>query len=193
MALPAASSPSDIPADYCCDTLSSMADRIRTVAMGGLCSCLDGSCADRTFRSFVSIGPTIQDPLGDSLIVHMSTFAPTSGSSNVQGSLLPVAVYQGDFEVRLLENGWPVIEADELGQVITVPDSDMINAIALHSMGHGERMYRALANAVQKQEMFLAGQNPHIGKIQLSNLAPIQPSAYMVGWACTVRVETVLW
>jgi hypothetical protein len=193
MALPAASTPAGIPADYCCDTLSSIADRIRTVALDGLCSCLDGSCADRTFRSFVSIGPNIQDPLGDSLIVHMPTFGPTTGSSDIQGNLRPFAIYRGDFEVRLLENGWPVIEVDELGQVIQVPDSDMVNAISLHAMAHGERMYRALADAIQKDTMFLAAQNPHISKLQLTNLNPIQPSAFMVGWSTTVRVETVLW
>lgn len=192
MALPAASTPAGIPLDYCCDTLSAMADRIRTVALDGLCSCLEASCADRTFRSFVSIGPVIQDPLGDSLIVHMPTFGPTQGSSDPQGNLRPIANYRGDFEIRLLENGWPVIEVDEIGNVITVPDGDMINALSLHSMAHGERMYRALADAIQRREMFLSSQNPHIGKIQLSSLTPIQPLAYMVGWTATVRVESVL-
>lgn len=192
MALPAASSPAAIPLDYCCDTLSLMADRIRTVALDGLCSCLDGSCADRSFRSFVSIGPTIEDPLGDSLIVHMPTFGPTPGSTDTQGNLRLVANYRGDFEVQLRENGWPTIEVDEMGQVIQVPDSDMVNVVARHAMGHGERMYRALAHAITKRELFLPTQNPHIGQIQLSNLTPMQPSAFIVGYSATVRVETVL-
>lgn len=193
MALPAASSPADLPESYCCDTLSSMADRIRTVALNGLCSCLDGTCADRTFRSYVTVGRLVQDPLGDSLAVHLTNFAPSANSSNTSGNLLPVAVYQATFGVQLLENGWPMIEVDEMGQVIHVPDSDYVNIVARHSMAHGELMYRSLADAIQKREMFLSSQNPHIGMVQLSNLEPIDPQGFIVGWRCSVRVESTLW
>ena len=192
MALPAASCPADIPADTCCDTLSTMADRIRTVAMAGLCGCEDSGCADRTFRSFVSIGPNIQDPLGDSLIVHMTEVGPSSGSNTQYGHLLPVAVHSADFEVQLRDNGWPQISTDDMSKSIVAPDSDMVNGMALHSMGHGEKMYRALVDAIQRNELFAGASNGHIGLVQVSGLRPIQPTAFMVGWSCTVRVEATL-
>ena len=192
MALPAASDPADIPATTCCDTLGSMADRIRTVAMAGLCGCMESACADRTFRSFVSIGPNIQDPLGDSVIVHMTDVAPSSGSNTRGGNLLPFAVHGADFEIQLRDNGWPQVSTDDLTKTIVAPDSDIINALALHSMGHGEKMYRALVDAIQRKEMFVGPANGHVGLIQISGLRPIQPTAFMVGWSCTVRVEATL-
>ena len=192
MALPVADSPADIPANYCCDTLSKIADRIRTVALAGLCSCLDGSCADQGIRSYVAVGPRIEDPIGDSIIVHMTTFGPTTGSNDRLGHLLPVAVHRADFEVRLLETGWPTVDSDEITQQIIVPSAEMVNAVSLHLMAHGELMYRTLANSIQRQEMFVGTDNAHIGRVQISNLEPIQPSAYMAGYRCVVRVDTTL-
>ena len=192
MALPAASCAADIPADYCCDTLANIANRIRTVAMDGLVSCMDPSCADREFRSFVTIGPNVQDPLGDSLIVHMTDFGPTVGSTDGPGNLFKVAVFRGVFEVRLLDNGWPMIQAEDMTASIIAPDSDYVHAVAMHSMAHGEKMYRALVDAIQRNEIFVGSANGHIGKVQISALRPIQPTAFMVGWNCTVSVESVL-
>lgn len=192
MALPAADTAAGIPASVCCDTLSAMANRVRTVAMDGLCQCVEETCADRTFRSYVTIGPGVQDPLGDSLIVYLSDFGATTGSTDQRGNLLGIAVYQADFEMRLLENGWPQIRVDEMTGQIVAPDADYIHAVAMHSTAHGERMYRALADAIQRKEMFVGSANDHIGNIQLSGLTPIQPSAFMAGWKCTIRVEAIL-
>jgi hypothetical protein len=169
-----------------------MADRIRTVAMAGLCGCMESACADRAFRSFVSIGPNIQDPLGDSLIVHLTEAGPTSGSTTRGGNMLPFAVHTADFEVQLRDNGWPQISTDDMSKSIVVPDSDMVNGMALHSMGHGEKMYRALVDAIQRKELFAGASNGHIGLVQISRLRPIQPTSFMVGWSCTVQVEATL-
>lgn len=191
MALPAVASPADIPSDYCCDTLSKIADRIRTVAMAGLCSCLDGSCADRRFRSYITVGQRVEDPLGDSLVVHMLRFRPAP-MSTASGRLLNVAAFVTDLRVQLLENGWPTIETNEMTNQIIAPDSDMIHGLALHAMGHGEKMYRAVVNAIQRNEMFVGPDNRHIGVVEAGDLEPIQPSAYMIGFAFNVRVQTVL-
>lgn len=192
MALPIASSPADITGDICCDTLALIADRIRTVAARALEECLDPDCASREFRSFATVGPLIQDPLGESLIVHMTNVGPTPQSADRSANLLPVGLYRADFQVQLLETGWPVIEVDELGNAIQVPDSDIVNALTLHSMSHAEKMYRALADGIQRRTLFASASNPHIGKIQLSNLTPVQPTSFLVGWNCAVRVETTL-
>lgn len=192
MALPAADTPADIPSTVCCDTVSLMADRIRTVALGGLCDCIEEACADREFRSYTTVGPRIEDPLGDALIAHLLSLGPTIGSSNNFGRLLPVAVHQARFEVRLLENGWPMIDTYDMTEQIVVPDSDMVNAITLHTMGHAERFYRALVDAIQRRELFLSSTNPHIGQIVLGNLEPVQPTSFIVGWRTELTVEVTL-
>jgi len=49
-----------------------------------------------------------------------------------------------------------------------------------------------LTDAVQKREMFVGTPNKHIGRIHISDLVPIPPSAFQVGWKCMVSVETTL-
>lgn len=191
MALPVASSPAGIPADYCCDTLSKIADRIRTVATDGLCSCLEASCADREFRSYVTVGDRVEDPLGDSLIVHMLRTQPTPGSRNGLGQLMRVGTYDSEFRVQLLETGWQMLDSNEMTQAIYAPDFEMVNALSLHAMGHGEKMYRALLDSIQRKEMFVGPDNGHIGEIGISPLVPVNPTAYLVGFSCTVTVQAV--
>lgn len=189
MPLPHATCPADVPDDYCCDTLSEVADRIRTVALNGLCSCTSTSCADQEMRSFVTIGPGVQDPIGDSVTVHMNPMVPMAQARTPQGALLGVAGYLAPFEVRLLESGWPMIEADEATQRIYVPEADLVNGLAKHSLAHGEKMYRALATSIQTQQMFVLPANAHLGRVQLGDLSPIPPSGGLVGWSTTVTVE----
>jgi hypothetical protein len=94
--------------------------------------------------------------------------------------------------VVVLENGWPQIRADEFGEVIEVPDSDLINAIARHAYAHGEKMYRALVDGVQRNTLFPISSFSNLGNVTLSGLQPIQPSAFSVGWGMSVQVQMTL-
>lgn len=192
MVLPAADCPDDIAADVCCDTLALMADRIRTVAATAVCECQDPDCSDREFVSYFTVGPRIEDPFGESLVVVLHDFTPSVGSNTLPGNLLPVAVHKAEFEVRLLENGWPTIEEDALGQLITVPDRNLVNMLARHSVSHAEKVYRALANGIQRRTLFASALHPHIGRTALASMRPVQSTTHIVGWTMRVNVEVTL-
>lgn len=192
MPLPLGSCADDISADVCCSSIFDVADRIRCVATNAIECCFTGDCSD-TWRSYVSVGPRIAEPLGDALVVHMVGIAPSLGSSSPSGQRLkPVAVHLAQFDVVVLENGWPQIRANEFGEVIEVPDSDLINAIARHAYAHGEKMYRALVDGVQRNTLFPVSTFPNLGNVTLSGLQPIQPSAFSVGWGMSIQVQITL-
>lgn len=189
MPLPVGSCADDIPSHVCCSTIWDIAERLRCVLTDALCGCIDPACADKTFRSYISLGPTIEDPIGDSLIVHMPRIATSFNSTTPQGALLGVAVHLADFEIRLLEAGWPMIELNEAEETFYVPDSGMVNAVSKHLYSHGELMYRTLVSGVQLNTLFATFEN--VGMVQLSDFVPIQPEGELAGWVMAVRVEII--
>jgi hypothetical protein len=193
MPLPLASCADDISTDVCCSSIFDVADRIRCVASAAIECCFDPSCSDQEWRSYVSVGPRIAEPLGDALVVHMVGIAPSpASSSNTAQRLLPVGVHLANFDVMVVENGWPQIRANEFGEVIEVPDSNLINAIARHAYAHGEKMYRSLVDGVQRNTLFPVSTFGNLGNVQLSGLQPIQPAAFSVGWGMSVQVQITL-
>lgn len=190
MPLPIASCADDITTDVCCSSIFDIADRIRCVATDAIECCFDPDCTDCDWRSYVSVGPRIAEPLGDALVVHCVGIAPSFGSGSPAGQkLLPVAIHLAQFDIVVYENGWPQITANELGEVIYVPDSALINAIARHAYAHGEKMYRALVDGVQRRTLFPVSGFSNLGEVTLSGLQPIQPSAFSVGWGMSLQVQ----
>jgi hypothetical protein len=192
MPLPLAPCADDITDDVCCRSVFDIADRIRFVATTAVEACFDPSCADQEWRSYVSVGPNVPEPLGDALIVHMPEMTPTFGSRTPGGNLLGVAVHQTRFEIMLTENGWPQIIANEFGEVIEIPDSAVINKIAMHAYSHGEKMYRAIVNGVQKNTLFPVSEFSNIGRVEVGGMRPRQPAAFTVGWTIPMSVQLTL-
>lgn len=192
MPLPVGSCADDISTDVCCSSVFDVADRLRCIATEAVECCFDASCADRPFRSYVSVGPSIPEPLGDALIVHLPSLEPSTNSRSNAGTLLGVAVHVGRFDIELRENGWPMPLTNEFSEVIQIPDSTMINAIARHAYSHGEKMYRAVVNALQMKTMFPILDFPNVGKVDIAGLRPIQPAAFAVGWTIPIQVQLVL-
>jgi hypothetical protein len=89
----------------------------------------------------------------------------------------------------LTENGWPMIEANEFGEVINVPDSDLVNAIAMHAYSHGERMYRALVDSIQHNTLFPRSGYSNVAKVEIAGMRPIPPAAFTVGWQIPLAVQ----
>lgn len=189
MPLPIDACAANVPTQVCCSSIFDVAERIRCIAYEAVLCCIDVSCADQEFRSYVSLGPSIPEPLGDALIVHLLSMSPSSGSRGPTGILNRVSLQEASFEIFLTENGWPTPETDELGEVVYVPDADLINRVARHSYGHGERMYRAMLNSAQKGLMFPLPANAHIGRVDVGNLQPVQPAAFTAGWTIPVSVQ----
>lgn len=190
MPLPLASCADDVPTDVCCTSVFDIADRIREVAYDGLCGKLDPSCRDREFRTYVSIGPRVPEPLGDALVVYINPdVTPSPGSRRPGGTLLGASLQRAPFEIYLTENGWPTPETNEIGEVIYVPPSDLIHAISRHAYSHGEAMYRAVLNAVQRRTLFPVEAFPHIAEIEITGLRAVAPSSHTVGWIIPITVQ----
>lgn len=192
MPLPLGTCADDISTDVCCSSIFDVADRIRCVATGAVECCFDPSCADSPWRSYVSVGPRIPEPLGDALVVHCPGISPSLGSKSTGNRLLPVGVHLATFDIVLTENGWPMIRANEFGEVIEVPDSNTINAIARHAYAHGEKMYRAVVDGVQRRTLFPVSTFPYLGEVDVSGLQPIQPAAFTVGWGMSLSIQMTL-
>lgn len=189
MPLPLDACAHNIPTQVCCQSVWDVADRLRCVAFEAVCECLDPSCADAEFRSYVSIGPSIPEPLGDALVVHLLDMSPSGGSRTPVGNLQRVSLQLARFEIYLTENGWPTPREDELGEVIEVPEGALLNRLSRHSYGHAEKMYRAVLNGVQTGTMFPVPANAHIGRVDVAGLQPVQPAAFAVGWTIPVTVQ----
>jgi hypothetical protein len=179
----------NVPTQVCCSGIWDVAERIRCIAYDAVVCCIDPSCADQEFRSYVSIGTDVPEPLGDALVVTMVDASPSTASRSPTGMLLGASLQEVRFEAYLTENGWPMPIADEVGEVIEVPDSWLINAVARHAYSHGERMYRAILDSVQRKEMFPVSTFPHIAKVDVAGLEPVPPRAFAVGWVVPVTVQ----
>lgn len=187
MPLPAVNCANGITPDVVCDTTWLMGERIRTVAFDGLCTC---DC-ETAFRSYTTIGTTIEDPLGDSLIITLVGLTSAITVNQTITGATPVAgFHRARFLLELRDNGWPTIERDEFGNYVNIPDSVDVNAMSKHSQSHGEKMYRSLANATQMRTLFPSASNPHVIQeaVRLGEIVPLQPQGIQVGWTIFIDV-----
>lgn len=198
MALPHASCAADIPADVCCDSFWLIGERIRTVACAGLVACMDEDCADREFRSYQTIGPVVQDPHGETLIVSFVRSYIRSDTQGRQRGTEMRFVTMAEYKVQLLENGWPTISRDSQTGTIVSFDWEKVHGLAKHATGHAEKMWRSLVNASvttnQANALFPVASNPHIVQksVIVSELTPMPRPGPQVGWEMNVTVGTSL-
>ena len=187
MPLPIEACAADVPTQVCCSTLWDIAERMRVVCCAAIEECMDPSCADREFRSYVAHGPEVEEPLGDALVVVLAETAITYGRAPGQDG--PPGVDGTRYEVRLYENGWPTIRANEAGEIVEVPDTDLIHRLSRHSYGHGEKLYRTVRNGVQTGSLFPPATFAHVGKGSNLAMRPLRPEGYMVGWAVRLDIQ----
>lgn len=188
MPVPTASCADLISGDVCCDTTWLVGDRLRSVAFEAVCCCAESGCASRPWRSFTTIGTQIQDPLGESLIVTMTSLAPTSTTD--RGKLPIITPHRAIYLIQMRESGWPTIKTNANNEIL-VPDSSLVNAVSKHVQAHGEKMYRALVGGQQAQTLFAPRTNSHITGVTISPLTPIGPDM-LAGWSMQVAVDMKL-
>ena len=187
MALPLGTCADEISTDVCCSSIYDIAERLRQVAFGAVADCYE-PC--ESYRTYVSVGPRVPEPLSDAVLVYITDIAPSSRTRSSTGqTTLGVSLQQARFEIFLTETGWPMIDANELGEVIYVPDHELINVVSMHAYSHAEVMYRAVLESYQKGEMFPLPANSHINKTEIGGLRPVAPSAHTVGWVIPVAVQ----
>lgn len=197
MPLPYAPCPDDVPSDVCCNSFWLLGERIRTVALAGLVSCVDESCADREFRCWSQIGPVL-DPLGESLVVSYKGSALRSDSRRSNSSVSPLIVTRSEFSVELRETGWPTHHVDPSIDSILAADWEMIHALTPHAMSHAEKIWRtvvgAAATTVQADQLFPQTSNPHIRQrgVVIGGLTPLSRFADQIGFGFDVSIDTDL-
>lgn len=187
MALPLGTCADEISDDVCCSSIFDIAERLRRIAFSAVADCYE-TCEG--YRSYVSVGPRVPEPLSDAVVVYITDVAPSQGSRSFTGqTTLGASLQQARFDIFLTETGWPMIEANEMGEVIYVPDHELINALSRHAYSHAESMYRACLDSYQTGRMFPLPANSHISKVEIVGLRPIAPSAHTVGWVIPVMVQ----
>lgn len=189
--IPAQDCPPGTPADVCCDSAFLIGDRIRTVAFDAVLGCVDESCANE-LKSYVTHGPRIEDPIGESVIVTWlgsSTIATTPG-----GRQHRLVIVRNQYRVELREQGFPQIAGE--GDNIVIPSPGQFHAAAQHAWSHGESMWRVLLRASVtikgSDAMFDYASNPHVleNGIAVGDLSPLRD--VLVGWGVTVTVDCPL-
>ena len=168
--------------------LYTIAANILEVAHTAVVECTLGiPCPLPEIIGYISVGVRIEDPIADRLVVSLTSLGPSPGSSDNSGRMY-IPQWRGRFQVQLLESGWPTPTGD-LEEII-VPSPEDLATAALHSYGHGEKMYRSLFAAMQMNEL-----NPYnaAGPFKrIDPLVPLEPSGGTVGWQTTVELDCPL-
>lgn len=168
------------PGDVCCETLFASAENILEVAYNAVCNCSVVDCDLPDMAGYVSMGRTIEDPTADYVAVSLISVGASPRSADQSGNM-QLPMFRANFQVKLLETGWPMPQGD--GVEIVVPPPALVQDVARHSFAHGEAMYRALNGALTGRTLN-ASCNTCFQRIE--PLTPIEPSGGTVGWTTNI-------
>lgn len=198
MPMPSAGCADDIPSDVCCDSFYLIGERIRTIAFTGVCRCTVASCADRQFTSYSTEGDAYPI-LGETLTLTFLSADIVAVQRNNVGNARPLPVTRLSYRLELRENGWPLPAfTHQSTQTIVQADFRRFHALAAHARGHGEAMWRAVANAasttVVAQRMFSPSLHPFVMErgIGVGRMTPIPNIGPQCGYRMDVTVDTQL-
>lgn len=181
--------PCDTEADVCCDSFFLKADRIRTVAWNAVRECTeDGCCADRQMRTFVTLDGDMPDPFGDSVMVAWLGTTPVVQTAG--GHTPSITPHRSEYRVQISASGWPVLGV-ESGRIL-MPTADTFQQATRHVVGHAEKAYRAVVNAVQHHTLFTNTPGLIFKGIRVSDVRPLPPAAYIARAAFLVSVDVAL-
>lgn len=167
----------------CCTSLFDVAENILEIAHTAVVGCTVVDCDLPGLAGYVSMGTQIYDPLADYLVVSIGQVFPAP--VNTTGGIMHLPLYRVNYQVKLLETGWPMPTGS--GEEIIPPPPDLVHHVTRHAYAHGEAMYRALANALVRKEL-----NPGCRDCfqAISPLTPVEPSGGTVGWVTTLTLGT---
>lgn len=179
--------PCDTGADVCCSTLFLKGDRIRTVAWNAVLACRDETCCgDIEGSSYMTLGPVTYDPHGDSVIVSMLSSGP---AGTTRGGHTPSVIpLRTTYKVEIRFRGWPTIQA---GPPPYTPTAAEYASATKHVLGHAEKAYRAVKNAVATHTLFVPALNPDVifKGVRVSDLVAVQPTSIIAGMQFGVAVD----
>jgi len=162
-----------------------IAENILDISLSAVLGCLmDVSCPLPEIVGYITVGTRVQDPVPDYLVVSLVSLSPSPGSSD-RNQKMHIPIYRAEFQVRLLESGWPVPAGDD--EAIEMPSPFEYSSASKYAYSHGEAMYRALHVALTNNDL-----NPYCEQgcfKAISQLLPIDPSGGTVGWETTVTTD----
>jgi hypothetical protein len=165
--------------DVCCTSLYDIANHILAGVYEALLPCYSESFCNTGLLAYVTMG-TGDDLVFDALTVSLGEVKTTARSVQNGIKQSPVASYTAEFNVRLIESGWPM--AHEEGNQLLVPDPVLQNALARHSYAHGERMYRRLSYMASHGDVGTSA----CSAAMVTPLIPLAPLGGTVGWRTSV-------
>jgi hypothetical protein len=172
------------PGEVCCTSLYDVAHNILDIAFDAVVCCSVTDCNLPDITGYVSMGTRIEDPVADYLVVSLQSVYPSPQSADQAGNM-QLPVYRANFQVKLLETGWPMPYGDD--EEILVPDPELVNNVARHAYAHGEAMYRALANALARRTLNLGCRDCYQ---RIEPLVPVEPSGGTTGWMTNIVLGT---
>ena len=172
------------PGDVCCTSLYDVACNILEIAHSAVVGCSTVDCILPDLAGYVSMGRQIEDPVADYLAVTLISVFPSPQSADQAGNM-QLPIYRANFQVKLLETGWPMPYGDD--EEILVPPPELVHNVARHAYAHGEAMYRALANALARKTLNLDCRDCYQ---RIEPLEPIEPSGGTTGWQTNVVLGT---
>lgn len=165
------------PVEAICNTLYDYAEHLRCQAMDALDGCFDGGC-DGKIRSYLTMGSG-DDGIPDALTVAIGPFTPTAGTGTVGPS-----VYQAQFDVRLRESGYPMVQAAEGGRSIAYPDPQLQHAATRRVMGHAGAILGRLS--MLKANGGLAPEGYRCSRGVIGSMVPLPAQGGVSGFSITV-------
>ena len=170
------------PGDVCCTTLFDTAHHILDIAYNAVCNCSVVDCDLPDLAGYVSMGRRIEDPTADYVAVTVtSVFASPRSADNAGSMHLPM--WRANFQVKLLETGWPMPYGD--GEEIIVPPPQLVQNVARHSFAHGEAMLRALNGALTGGTL---NQSCNSCFQRIDPMEPVEPSGGTTGWMLNIQL-----
>lgn len=169
--------------EVCCTTLYDIANNILAGLYEAMLECYQPTfCNAGGIIAYVTMGAG-DDLVLDALSVSIGSVRISDGTANRNG-MSPFKSLLVEFEVRLIESGWPMVY--EEGGEIFIPDPVEQNAIARHSYAHGERMYRKLLHMATSNG--LVPQGSACTSAVVNPLIPMKPAGGTVGWQTSVTM-----
>jgi hypothetical protein len=176
----------EVPTEVCCTSMYDIAEHILTNVFDTLNDCMaQTECEVGQLLAYVTMGEG-DDGNTDSLTVEFSGAQPSPTAQASPNHQLAMSIYQATFSVRLRESGWPVAQAG--GYEVTPPDPAKQNTLARHAFAHGELMYRKLIS-MKLNRCMVPSCVPGCGNVRIGQLAPLRPTAGVVGFVATVTID----
>lgn len=166
------------PVEQMCNTLYDYANHLLCNAKAALDACFDEPC---NFSTYLSMGPG-DDGVRDALIVVIGPFTPTANSGQVGPS-----VYQAQFDVRLRESGYPMVQAVGGGRSIAMPAPDKQHEATRQVMAHAGAILSRLT--WMKSTGCMAPEGYRCGRASIGGMVPLPPQGGVTGFSISVVIN----